>query len=105
MFVKFFVFILTLLLLYYNKSLSLNNSTCNTYYLRNKKYYDTVNATIFSDNDLRSNFFPNFKRIYPSIPIDDCVLDIGSNIGEITEMFHTYYNTNTIYLAEPLLKY
>lgn len=75
---------------------------CDSYYLQHKILYDTANKDIFNDNDIRNKLFPVFKRVYPSLRDDECILDIGSNIGDITDMFHKYYPRNRIFLAEPL---
>lgn len=79
-----------------------NSPVCDAFYLRYKIYYDTINVTIFDDYNLRDQLFPNFKRVYSTIDSEDTILDIGSNIGDITAMFHDYYQQNRIYLAEPL---
>lgn len=95
--------ILLIILIYFYKSSKRNILTCNKYYIENKSKFETLNASIFSDDDLRKYFFPTFKKVYPSIPDDNCILDIGSNIGEISEMFHNFYNTSNLILAEPLM--
>lgn len=79
-----------------------NNSVCDAFYLRYKIFYDTKDTKIFDDNNLRDQLFPNFKRVYSTINSEDAILDIGSNVGDITEMFHNYYQQNRIFLAEPL---
>lgn len=56
----------------------------------------------YSDNDIRSRFFPIFKMVYQNISPSDCIFDIGSNVGDVTNMFRNYYPENRIYLAEPL---
>lgn len=75
---------------------------CDSYYFQYKILYDTVDTKIFNDNDVRDKLFPVFKSVYPSLKDEDCILDIGSNIGEITDMFNKYYPGNRIFLAEPL---
>lgn len=85
-----------------NNKNKLENDYCDSFYLKYKIHFDTSNVKLYSDEDIRYQFFPNFKRIYPTINADDCIFDIGSNIGDITALFHSYYINNRIFLAEPL---
>lgn len=96
------IILLSFILILNISFVKMDNASCDLFYLKNKKYFDSNNRGIFNDNDLRRQLFPNFKIIYPEISKNDYIFDIGSNIGDITEIFHKYYKYNKILLAEPL---
>lgn len=86
-----------------NINLGFNDLRCNKYFVTNAHLFDTSKPKIFSDYDIREKLFTNFKRVYSVIPINDVILDIGSNIGDVTEILNKCYKNNRIFLAEPLL--
>lgn len=96
------IFIICIALLVSKINVILTRKSCDSSYVKNKKYFDTFNGTLFSDYDLRRHFFPTIKKVYPKISQNDCIYDIGSNIGDVAAMFHKFYKTNKIFLAEPL---
>lgn len=99
----FFIVVIIINRRYFNSNVYHINISfiCDTYFLNNKKYFDSCNRKLFNDNDLRKQLFGNIKTIFTSINEKDCILDIGSNVGDITELFHEFYPRNRIFMAEP----
>lgn len=55
-----------------------------------------------SDEIIRKQLFPMIKEIKQSLSSNECIYDVGGNIGEITELFHEYYPNNVIHTFEPV---
>lgn len=55
-----------------------------------------------NDGIIRTQLFPLIKEMRKSLKKNECIYDIGGNIGEITKMLNEFYPDNKIFTIEPL---
>lgn len=68
---------------------------------KNWQNFESRNGYL-SDGIIRSQLFPLIKDASDKLSSNQCIYDVGGNIGDITHLFHLYYPDNEIYTIEPL---
>lgn len=101
------VILFTLIYISLSNSRKLSNNRnnfdeCFNYMNKNWENFESRYGHL-SDEIIRRQLFPTLKEVSEKLTTDQCIYDIGGNIGEITNLFHEYYPDNEIYTFEPVI--
>lgn len=101
----FFLFIFTSL--NYNnininlQNVSINYSKCLRFMDSNWDIFETRYGSL-TDDMIRKRLFPLIKEMTKELKKNQCIYDIGGNIGDITKMFNEFYPNSFVFTVEPV---
>lgn len=89
----------------YRSNTILNNSKrnkiCLEFMNNNWKIFESRYGSL-NDDIIRKQLFALVKEKRNEIAQNQCIYDVGGNVGEITKLFHYYYPNNYIFTVEPV---
>lgn len=105
-FIFFFLFFF-ILLLYHNKYSYIDDrisESCDSYILNKPSLYSTLSNKGFSDSYIRKNFFTSLQGVFdPYYDGNSIIVDVGSNKGDVSSLFHNIIPQIKIISIEPLI--
>lgn len=78
-----------------------NNKRCLEFMNSNWEIFESRYGSL-NDVVIRKQLFFLLKEMNKVIPQNQCIYDVGGNVGEITKLFHVFYPNNLIFTVEPV---